>query len=153
MIPVLHGTSVIAATGIIESGFSALSSVDAGFYGKGMYFSSSALYTTPYYASKADPAILICLAIPGNPYPVVEPRNDPNSFLGAPISSGYQSNYVLCTKDGNPCERIMANGLYDELVLDQEAQVVPVVLVQLDQSKLIGLTAKFQRETFFNILK
>ena len=30
-----------------------------------MYFSSSAMYTLPYYATKNAPCVLICLAVPG----------------------------------------------------------------------------------------
>jgi hypothetical protein len=76
VIPVLHGTDASVAWSIIGTGFSALSSLDAGFYGKGMYFSTSALYTLPYFATKFIPALLICLAVPGNPFPVVEHRDE-----------------------------------------------------------------------------
>src|SRR5262245_61086501 len=37
---------------IVENGFSALSTLDAGYYGSGIYFTSSVLYATPYYATK-----------------------------------------------------------------------------------------------------
>lgn len=40
-----------------------------------MYFTSSAKYALPYYANQTDPAILVCLVIPGA-----------NSDLGLPSS-------------------------------------------------------------------
>jgi len=146
VIPVVHGTSEAIADKIIDNGFSALSSLDAGFYGKGMYFSSSARYILPYYATKPNPVILICMAVPGNSYPVVESRTEPNSHLGLPIKPGYQSNYVLTTRDGNPCQfQGDRQDVFDELVLDQEAQVVPCLLVELDRDRLGQLTKEFQR--------
>jgi len=147
VLPVVHGTSATIANKIIDNGFSALSSLDAGFYGKGMYFSSSARYILPYYATKPNPAILICMAVPGNTYPVVESRTDPSSLLGLPIKSGYQSNYVLTMRDGNPCQvQGTARGdVFDELVLDQEAQVVPFLLVELGRNQLGQLSLSFQR--------
>jgi len=52
IIPAAHGTDLVVAKQICSSGFAALSSLDAGFYGKGIYFSSSCMYTTPYFATK-----------------------------------------------------------------------------------------------------
>lgn len=148
VIPVVHGTSAAIANKIVDNGFSALSSVDAGFYGKGMYFASSCRYTLPYYAAKPDPAILICLAVPGNPYPVVESRTEEGSLLGLPIKSGYQSNYVLTLRDGNPCtHQVHQKDIYDELIVDQESQVVPILLVEFDSAKLGKMAMAFQRAT------
>jgi hypothetical protein len=147
VIPFVHGTSGAVARKIIDNGFSTLSSLDAGFYGSGMYFTSSSLYALPYFSAKPDPAILICLVVPGNPYPVVEAKGEEKSFLGRPLIGGYQSNYVLTTKDGNPCATRMQPGtFYDELVIGQESQVVPIFLVEFEQAKLAPLARSFQRE-------
>jgi hypothetical protein len=43
-----------------------------GYYGKGIYFSTSAVYIIPYFASKKRPAVLVSLLLPGNPFPVIE---------------------------------------------------------------------------------
>lgn len=41
----------------------------------------------------------------------------------------------------------MCTGMYyNELVIGQEAQVVPVFLVEFDQSRLIELARAFQRD-------
>jgi len=147
VVPLVHGTDLNVAWKILDTGFSALSSLDAGFYGRGIYFTSSALYALPYYSVKPSPCLIICLTIPGNIYPVVEDRREPNSLLGMPIKSGYQSNYVLTAHDGNPClHRMQVGSYYDELVLDQEAQVVPIAIIEFDQSKLAPIARSFQRE-------
>ena len=66
-VPVLatiHGTAGSAAWKICSGGFAALSSLDSGYYGAGIYFTTSAKYAIPYYATKADPAIIISWVIP-----------------------------------------------------------------------------------------
>jgi hypothetical protein len=49
-----------------------LSALDVGFFGSGIYFSTSAKYIIPYFATKSNPAIIVSFLIPGNPFPVVE---------------------------------------------------------------------------------
>jgi len=147
VIPVVHGTDAAVAWKIIQTGFSALSSLDAGWFGRGMYFTSSLQYALPYFAAKPTPSVLVCLAVPGNPYPVVEHKDDPRTKLGSPIPSGYQSHYVLTNKDGTPCKEKQAEGeFYDELVLDQEVQVVPVALIEFDRAAVLPMAQRFQRE-------
>jgi len=147
VVPMVHGTDVAVAWKILDTGFSALSSFDVGFYGCGIYLTSSAQYALPYYSTKSNPALLVCLAIPGNVYPVTEHPKGENSLMGQPIKSGYQSHYVLTTKDGNPCkQREAPDSHYDELVLGQEAQVVPIAIIEFSQEKLIHIAKTFQRE-------
>jgi len=62
---------------ICSTGFATLSVLDAGWYGQGVYFTSSARYAVPYYATKKDPAIIIAYVIPGNIYPVIEHPKKP----------------------------------------------------------------------------
>jgi len=100
ILPMVHGTTQGVAWKIAAAGFASLSTLDEGFYGKGIYFSSSAMYTLPYFSTE-DPAILICLASPGNPYPVIEHQKAHNSIKGKPIMIGYQSHYVVTRKDGS----------------------------------------------------
>lgn len=88
---------------------------------------------------------MLCLCIPGNPHPIVEDREEPKSHLGMPIQTGYQSNYVLTRRDGTPCT-FKGGEVFDELVLDQEAQVVPIVIIELDPDKLTNIARDFQRE-------
>jgi len=95
---VAHGTDLGVGWTIASNGFAALATLDAGFYGKGIYFTTYVKYTIPYCCSKSNPAILICLLLPGNPFPVCEDPSKPESFLGQPIQSGYQSHYVRTKK-------------------------------------------------------
>src|SRR5690242_17964462 len=111
-----------------------------------MYFTSSALYALPYFSTRPDPCILITLTTAGNPYPVIEHRLDGDSLLGIPIRSGYQSNYVLTSISGSPWKPSDSTK-YDELVVDQEAQVVPLYVIELNPDTLDDLAAKFKRET------
>jgi len=113
---------------IVQGGFAALCTLDQGFYGKGIYFTSHALYTLPYIVRAKSPAIIVCLTIPGNPFPVTVGRNDPDSFYGAPICKGYQSHYVLTNKDGYPWKNEKEKQ-FDELVLPMEEQILPMFLV------------------------
>jgi hypothetical protein len=140
---VLHGTSASVAWKISSNGFAALAALDAGFYGNGMYFSSDAMYTLPYYALKPDPAILISFVTPGNPYPVVEHHAGSTSLMGQSLKMGYQSHYALTRKDGMIPDKILTKSYYDELVISQEAQVVPAYLIEVGRENLDKLVADF----------
>jgi len=103
---VAHGTSATTGWSIAGgTGFATLAALDAGYYGKGIYFTSYVEYTIQYMITRADPAVLVTLLIPGNPYPATE---DPHaeitehSLLGVPIHSGYQSHYVVTDAKGMP---------------------------------------------------
>jgi len=149
ILPVVHGTEASLAWKIAAGGFATLSTLDAGFYGKGIYFSTSALYTLPYFANKRSPAILICLTAPGNPYPVTESPNTLNSLVGKPLLSGYQSHYVVTMSSGFPLaeKHWEVEQKYDELVLNQEAQIVPLFLLEIDPRNLMSLVSEFLDKT------
>jgi len=143
---VAHASSLTKAGKIIVSGFASLSTLDEGYYGKGMYFSSSTIYTLPYCLPYPDPCILICYLMTGNPYPVIEhPRKEPN-FLGKHIVSGYQSHYVVTKGNGLPFEDEDFNlRKFNEIVVDQESQVVPIFLVELDNRNFKEVAENFQK--------
>jgi len=142
----LHGTSFTIAWKIAQQGFAALSTLDAGFYGKGIYFSTAATYIIPYIARKRDPAVLICLSFLGNSYPVTEHYKGEQSLLGTALKSGYQSHYVITSLDGAPTQKQMDKDYYDELVIDQQSQVLPVFLLTIDPSNFSQLVTEFNRE-------
>jgi len=143
---VVHGTDANIAKQICSAGFAALSSLDAGYYGKGIYFTSSCLYATPYFGTKLDPAILVCFIIPGNIRPIIEDRNENVCFLGVTIESGYQSHYVLTKRDGTPITQKQDKKVYDEFVLASDPQVVPVFLLLINRDILLGLVKEFARD-------
>jgi hypothetical protein len=72
IIPCCHGTGRFVAEKIAETGFAALSSLDAGYYGKGIYFTSYAVYAISYCCSQSHPALVLSWIFPGNVYAVVE---------------------------------------------------------------------------------
>lgn len=89
---------------------------------------------------------MICLLLPGNPYPVIENPNEPDNISGLPIRSGHQSHYVVSFDfylfykpyiievtgiNGLPCKLDINQGvrLFNEIVIDQEAQVSSYTLI------------------------
>lgn len=65
IIPVLHGTSLRSAKFICGEGFANISQIDDGYYGSGIYLTSSAKYALPYMGYTKEPTLLLCYAIPG----------------------------------------------------------------------------------------
>jgi len=141
-----HGTDLDIAKKICETGFAALSTLDSGFYGKGVYFSFYIPYIFPYVSSTKSPVMIISLIVPGNTYPVTEQPSGKGSLRGKHIKTGYQSHYVKTYANGLPCNSSDAKNHYDELVLDQEAQMCPVYLVALENHNFNLLATKWNRE-------
>jgi len=147
IIPALHGTDKDVGMSIASKGFSAIASLDEGFYGKGIYFTSYGHYAVPYFISKKNPVLLISLCVFGNAYPVIEAADSPNTFLGKPIKSGYQSHFVLTDSQGKPVltDQLGVGLEYNEFVVAQESQVVAVYMICIsnklqDMKKMEKLT-------------
>jgi len=140
ILPVIHGTSGAIGWKIVKTGFASLASLDAGWYGAGMYFTSSVSYAAPYFMTSTDPAILVCLVSPGNAYPVIEDRNGLNSLKGVPVKSGYQCNYVVTRKNGSIQSDVPVDQSFDEFVIPQESQIVPIYLIQLNYNRVQSLS-------------
>jgi len=145
ILPMVHGTSYSAAMSICSTGFANISCLDEGWYGKGIYFSSSATYCTPYFAATKNPAIIIAYVLPGNPYPVIEHHTSETNLVGAALKTGYQSHYICTTAHGLPVTEPSSN-CYDELVIMQEAQVVPAFVLKINTDNLLMIMQKFERE-------
>jgi len=145
IIPALHGTDGKIAWKICSSGFATLAVLDAGWYGSGIYFTSDARYALPYYGTKPRPTILVVFLTPGNPFPVSEGTSSPKSLCGKPIPAGYQSCYVHTNKRGGCCESVCAE-YYDEIVIAQEIQVIPVFLLYIEAQSILQQFAMWQRE-------
>eukprot|EP01126_Amoeba_proteus_P066184 TRINITY_DN9528_c0_g1_i1.p1 TRINITY_DN9528_c0_g1~~TRINITY_DN9528_c0_g1_i1.p1 ORF type:complete len:709 (-),score=117.87 TRINITY_DN9528_c0_g1_i1:263-2305(-) len=133
ILPLLHGTSYPIACSIASSGFAILSSLDAGWYGKGIYFTSYAKYCVPYISNRKDPAMLISYVIMGNTYPIIEQPTDPDSFMGAAMKAGYNSHYIVVSSKGTPAQKqdfMSPDGVYDEIVIPLESQIVPAYILR-----------------------
>jgi len=131
VVPMIHGTSDKAVWEICQTGFSTVSTVDDGWFGKGMYFTSFATYATKFYCKANDAGekvLIISYVVPGNVYPVVEsPHDEKNSLKGQPVKNGYQSHYTIVGSDGLPADA--KKQCFDELVVFQENQVIPKYVV------------------------
>lgn len=147
IIPTCHGTDHIIAQKIAETGFCALSSLDGGYYCKGIYFTNLILYTLPYACMKRIPSVVIAYVNPGNVYAVNEDHKGNNSLLGASFRSGYNSNYVLTNKDGNIYNKDDKNNelVCNELVIGSENQIVPAFVIKLDLDSCMDCFEKWQR--------
>jgi len=144
ILPACHGTDVAVAEKICETGFAALSSLDAGWYGKGIYFTTHAWYTFPYIVVKRMPAILLCWVLPGNSLPVCEHHLEANSLLGKPLN-GYMSHFVVTLKNGEVPER-QSQEMFDEIVIPQESQVTPAFVFELELKNLKKILPEWNRD-------
>ena len=111
-----HGTKSRAAVeAIVENNFHRAhigSATDAGWYGKGHYFSEF-VDTSMSYGGGTN--MLLCRLLPGKEYDT-ERRMD-----GQPIKDGYNSHRVAKNADG------CAN----ELVIDNSKQILPCYILHV----------------------
>ena len=142
LVPVLHGTDLSVAKKIAATGFASLSSLDAGYYGKGIYFTSHLLYTLPYCGGKRNPAVIISYLNMGNIFPVTEDHKGAKSLLGSALKSGYNSHYVLTNKEGNIYDKGI---ICDEIVVGQESQILPAFIITLDPESCLKEFNKWER--------
>jgi len=154
-----HGTELGTALKICETGFASLSKLDDGFYGRGIYFSTSALYCYPYYGTRPNPTIIVSWVVPGHFYPVIE-RHDSNettegrkSLLGSALQAGYQSHYVSTNVDGLIWQPHSFKSDFDELVIMQESQICIAFIIQLDRTSLENVQKDFLSDTRTAALK
>jgi len=127
VVPMFQGSREDNIWSICQNGFTTVATLDDGFYGKGVYFTSDFDYAMKYAvrgASKFVPeegktpkgnGILVALTIPGNTFPVIEhPFEDyngvitkdvkgeiipnPKGFYGRGVKGGYQSHYTIVSK-------------------------------------------------------
>eukprot|EP01127_Copromyxa_protea_P005793 TRINITY_DN1564_c0_g1_i6.p1 TRINITY_DN1564_c0_g1~~TRINITY_DN1564_c0_g1_i6.p1 ORF type:complete len:687 (-),score=134.25 TRINITY_DN1564_c0_g1_i6:237-2297(-) len=163
IIPAIHGTDFGVAMAICSTGFASLSSLDAGYYGSGVYFTTYAMYTVPYFASRKDPAAVISYLSIGSAYPTTEHHQGPHSLMGHPLKSGFTGHYVKVTAEGtvpnyNEYFELVEKGadpndvksgayLWDELVVAQESQITPVYVVRISRANLSKLMMNWDRDT------
>eukprot|EP01114_Cavostelium_apophysatum_P019166 TRINITY_DN6095_c0_g1_i2.p1 TRINITY_DN6095_c0_g1~~TRINITY_DN6095_c0_g1_i2.p1 ORF type:complete len:616 (+),score=141.75 TRINITY_DN6095_c0_g1_i2:38-1885(+) len=147
VIPMLQGLSnPDLCWDLCKYKFSELSTIEDGYYGKGMYFTSSAEYAVNLYSRLDNRVLLISFVTPGNPNPCTENPNIPReSLIGRVIKQGYDSHYALVDGSGLPLDvrNSKVGGKlsdYDELVIDDEQQVLPCYLVFLGRGKRPTLT-------------
>lgn len=134
LLPALHGTDLLVAEKIAQTGFASLSSLDPGFFGRGIYFTTSLPYTLPYSCGKRKPSVIISYVNMGNIFPVTEDhKSHEKSLKGQALKAGYNSHLVLTNKDGFIYKEQNGGGLVcDEIVVNQESQILPAFIIELD---------------------
>jgi len=151
IIPAVHVTRRSTAWQIAASGFAALATYDSGYYGKGIYFSTNAIYGLLYFSRNQMPAVIISYILPGNIYPVIEDPNDKTSTLLGKGISPYHSNYVLVQLDGMPVTEIKHKN-FDELVIDQEGNVLPAYILFLSTKNLLPIYEQLKKVDDFELM-
>lgn len=134
IIAAVHGTDYFVAEKIAQTGFVALSSLDAGYFAKGIYFTQLLHYTLTYIVSSKNPAIIISYINMGNTFAVTESHKGQKSLMGKAIKPGYQSHFVLTNSDGNVYDQVVdaRKQICNEMVVSQESQILPAFIMVLD---------------------
>lgn len=146
IIPCLHGSSKMVSGFIAMTNNATLNNLDPGFYGsKSIYFTTKIYYTLPYVGMHREGAVVISYIIPGNVFACDEVHTGPNSLMGKPIPSPYNSNFVLTNKkgliyqdgDGEP---------NNEVIIPNDNQTVPAFIVTLNYDCVLREFKNWERE-------
>jgi len=138
-----HGTSLESAHKILKNGFANLATLDDGWFGKGIYFTTHPEYGFHYCKNKSQPCLILCYVIMFNPYPVIwddAKSTDPNEMmlLGKANYRNFGCHYVPVIKYDNFDFRPPQPGKkaeFDELVIFQESHILPYALVSVQKKK------------------
>lgn len=142
IVRVWHGCKPTVVSQLVSDGFAALGKLDNGWYGKAMYFTSSAEYATKY----TDPTgcLIMCYVVLLNPFPVITddaPQNAPSKtfrFYGKGNYANYQCHYIPVAPvsetarwNFRPPPRGVEDAPFDELAIFQQSDILPQVIVHL----------------------
>ena len=134
LLPCWHGTGDAAASGIIKTGFAALQSTDAGWFGKGMYFAVEAQYSYEHYAVKQKGQVLLfCWASCFSAYPVID--GDRKGLEGMANYQNYDAHFVPVGKGFQPVASL-ADHNYTEFVVFDQSQCLPSYRVELRDASI-----------------
>jgi len=97
-------------------------------------------------APKKNPALILSFVIPGNVFPVTESKDGADSLLGKPITKSCGSHYALVTKDGLVCKQRMEKDYFTEIIVEQEAQILPSFVFLVDNKNFMELHAIYTRD-------
>jgi len=128
ILPTVHGTSRQTAEKICETGFNAYGTQDNGSFGKGVYFTTNANYTIPFITD----CVIISYVLTGEIYPVI--GTEVSMLHGVPLKRGYNCHYVITKEDGTAPPFKIDEG-FDEIVIDQEAQIAPAFVIEVEISE------------------
>lgn len=139
---VWHGCGREWMQKIIPDSFAALAKLDDGWFGKGIYFTSSAKYAATYAGSEG--CLIMCYVILLNPFPVISddapPRasSDEFRFYGRDAHENYQCHYVPempmeggTDDDFRPPPGGVQEAEFDGIVIFQQTDILHQVIVHL----------------------
>ena len=162
MIPGYQGTSENAAYRIVTNGFGTTATLDDGYFGRGIYFTSSMEYAAKYTNStKRGKVFLLSLVITGNTFPVTEhpfkekqgggiehmsdengkkkPVLNPLGFLEKACRAGYQSHYTVVDSRNVLTafpfreKELDPEKTANEIVVFDSAQILPLFLIYTNE--------------------
>eukprot|EP00457_Paulinella_chromatophora_P000567 gb/GEZN01000567.1/.p1 GENE.gb/GEZN01000567.1/~~gb/GEZN01000567.1/.p1 ORF type:complete len:1268 (-),score=185.79 gb/GEZN01000567.1/:244-4047(-) len=140
-----HGCRADVVPLILRGGFVALSKLDQGFFGKGIYLTHSLEYAIAYaqladLKSKDVVTILVCAVVFGNPFPVigcdrVEGQGVANGKYDSHVVAVKQelpgsSNFFTTQPPQNPADAAR-NGCFSEVVIFDISQILPLASLTL----------------------
>lgn len=138
-----HGCRQNILPTLLSDGFAALGTLDDGWYGKGIYFTSSAEYAT-HYCNNIGGCLIMCYVLLLNPFPVISADAPPNvspttfRFYGKGNYKNYQCHYIPVSPVVNQYDMLdcrpppsMTDAVYDELAVFQESTILPQIVVHL----------------------
>ncbi|CAF1237850.1 unnamed protein product [Rotaria sordida] len=144
-----HGCKKAILPNLLSNGFAALGTLDDGWYGKAMYFTSSAKYATRY-CGETDGCLIMCYILLLNPFPVVAAdvplTVSPTSFrlYGKGNHKNYQYHYIPVspvggsdTWDYRPPTSGTDDAMYDELAVFQETNILPQIVIHFKDGEII----------------
>ncbi|CAF4174038.1 unnamed protein product [Adineta steineri] len=142
IVRVWHGCNKKLLPQLLSEGFASLGQVDDGWFGKGMYFSSSAEYASRYCPQNEDACLLMCYVLVLNPFPVIyddapeDVKPHKFRFYGRGNHRAYQCHYIPVsgekpTMDFRPPLEGVDHADYDELVVFESANILPQIVVHL----------------------
>jgi len=146
-----HGCSEKSCFEICKGGIADLRRTDGGFFGSGIYLTSYCEYALRYSTGtfnggqnpNGEYVVLLCLATVGLTYVISRKTDYPNNSSlskfhykypngernDKALEAGFDSHYV-CVSRQNGYQAVRAEDAdYDELVLKEEAQVLPLAIV------------------------
>ena len=159
VLPLWHGCSAAVADEIMSKGPAALATLDAGYFGAGIYFTPQPEYAAAYPAEVLDgnttgvceAALLLCAVSVGSVYPVTwkddynskttDTEKDKSKYFGKPLHSGCDAHHALVDRTvGFQAAKVDTplQHHFEEVVVSQDAQVLPIakVLVEVDRAAM-----------------
>ena len=122
-----HGTSIDNFNGIFQENFkydSVAKRTDSGWYGQGIYFSSSPKKALNYAKPSLNISYLICSLVSLGKMLTVGDKQ----YKGKPMHPDYDSHYVPIRIDGEPVSQGELP-VFEEFVIKRSDQIMPLYII------------------------